>query len=79
MMPVKESNPLCAFEKSGCGQSTSCFADYQCCDQWASCIAIATLGDIAFQHFTFAIYSPPEIMLFAIYFHENFVQMPLPV
>ena len=36
MMPVKESNPLCAFEKSGCGQSTSCLADYQSCDQWAS-------------------------------------------
>jgi hypothetical protein len=35
-MTLKKANPLCAFEKPGCGQSTSCFADYQSSNQWAS-------------------------------------------
>jgi len=43
------------------------------------CFAIATLGDMAFQYLTFVIYGPPKIVSIPVDFHDNFVQMLLPI
>ena len=37
------------------------------------------LRNLAFQHFAFVIYSPPEIVGFSVDFYEHFVQVPLPI
>jgi hypothetical protein len=39
-------------------------------------LAIPPLGDDRLQHFAFVIDRLPEVVLFAIDTHENFVEMP---
>jgi len=41
--------------------------------------AVAALANIAFQNFTFVIYSPPQVVRFSVDLHENLVQMSLPI
>ena len=41
--------------------------------------AIVALRHVRLQHFTFMIDGSPEVMHFAVDFHENLIQMPLPV
>ena len=42
-------------------------------------LLIPGFGDVAFQHFTFVIDGAPEVMLDAVDFHEDFIEMPVPL
>ena len=42
-------------------------------------MVIPALGDEGFEHFTLVIDGAPEIVRLAVYLHENFVQVPLPL
>ena len=41
--------------------------------------AVTALGNIAFQHFSFLVNSPPEVVGFTVNLYEHLVQMPLPI
>jgi hypothetical protein len=41
------------------------------------CPAFPTLRDIGFLHLTFVIHRTPEIVIFAVYLHENLIKMPM--
>ncbi len=45
--------------------------EFQCCS------FVSTLRDDGLKHFTFVIDGTPEVVAFAVHFHEYFVQMPL--
>ena len=49
------------------------FEEFQCR------FAITTHGDIAFQHFTFVIYGPSQVVGFTVDLHKNLVLMPLAI
>jgi hypothetical protein len=42
-------------------------------------LAIATLYNEAFESLPFMIDCAPKVVLLSIYFHEHFIQMPLPI
>lgn len=42
-------------------------------------LAIAALCNEAFENFPFMINRAPKVVLLPIYFHEHFIQMPLPI
>ncbi len=42
-------------------------------------LAIATLYTEAFESLPFTIDCAPKVVLLSIYFHEHFIQMPLPI
>ena len=42
-------------------------------------LAIAALGDIAFQHLSLVIYGAPQVVGFTVDLYEHLVQMPLPI
>jgi hypothetical protein len=49
------------------------FKEFQCR------LAIPSLGDIAFQHFSFVANSSPEVVDFTVDLYRHLVQMPLPI
>ena len=42
-------------------------------------LAISALGDVAFQHLTLVVHSPPKVVSLAVNLYKILVQMPLPV
>jgi len=43
------------------------------------CSLVASLCNKAFKNFAFVINGAPQVKAFSIYFHKDFIQVPLPV
>ena len=49
------------------------------CKKLHSRFAVSALSNINFQHLTFVIHCPPEVVRLTVDLHKHLVQMPLPV
>ena len=48
-------------------------------EEFQCCFAIPALCNEAFENFPFMIDRAPKVVRLAIYFHEHFIQVPLPI
>jgi len=71
----------CAIRRTTiCDDDLRIAVSFHCFVQEFQCSSlVASLGDIAFQYFAFVVDGAPEIMLDAIDFDEDFIEMPLPL
>ena len=52
---------------------------HQFLEEFQRCLAVATLGDKVLEDLAFVIYGTPHVMGLAVDFHEDLVDMPLPI